>query len=167
MEYTITKACKKDLNELVILYEEARNFMHTHGNPNQWNDGHPAADDLLKDIEQGILYVLKSDGKIDGAFVYYEGIDPTYLKIDGAWLNNRPYGVGHKVVSSIKRKGTGSLIIDYLKKHSHYVRMDTHEDNLPMQNLLKKEGFVYCGTIYLANGDPRMAFMFDPDYQQT
>ena len=27
-----------------------------------------------------------------------------------------------------------------------------------MQHLLEKHGFSYCGIIYLANGDPRLAY---------
>ena len=166
MGYTVRKAVMADLPVLLDLYEEARTFMHTHGNPNQWNDGHPNANDLIPDMEEEILYVVESDEGIDGAFVYYEGLDPTYARIDGAWLNDSPYGVGHKVAAFKKAKGTGRKILQFLKSNSKYVRMDTHEDNHPMQNLLTKEGFLYCGTIYLANGDPRMAFMYDPDRKE-
>ncbi len=160
--YTVRKAGMSDLPVLLDLYEAARQFMHTHGNPDQWNDGHPCACDLIPDIEQKILYVVEEDAKIQAAFVYFEGTDPTYVKIDGQWLNDRPYGVGHKVASSRKAKGLGHVMIQYLKDHSEYVRMDTHQDNLPMRRLLEKEGFSHCGTIYLKDGSPRMAYMFDP-----
>ena len=37
--------------------------------------------------------------------------------------------------------------------------MDTHGDNIVMQNLLKKLGFVYCGIIHVEeDDDPRLAF---------
>ena len=39
-----------------------------------------------------------------------------------------------------------------------HLRIDTHEDNVPMQNLLKKLGFTYCGTIYVLRDSARMAF---------
>ena len=38
------------------------------------------------------------------------------------------------------------------------VRIDTHEDNYVMQNMLKKLGYTYCGIIHLENGDPRLAY---------
>lgn len=38
------------------------------------------------------------------------------------------------------------------------VRIDTHRDNQPMQALLKKCGFAYCGRIFLADGSERIAF---------
>ena len=31
-------------------------------------------------------------------------------------------------------------------------------DNYVMQNMLKKCGFIHCGTIYLEDGEPRLAF---------
>ena len=38
------------------------------------------------------------------------------------------------------------------------IRIDTHEDNLPMQNLLKKNNYEYCGIIYLEDRSKRLAF---------
>ena len=38
------------------------------------------------------------------------------------------------------------------------VRIDTHEGNVVMRRMLEKNGFVHCGTIYLMNGDARVAY---------
>ena len=38
------------------------------------------------------------------------------------------------------------------------LKIDTHEDNYVMQNMLKKCGFTPCGTIYLEDGEPRIGF---------
>jgi hypothetical protein len=38
------------------------------------------------------------------------------------------------------------------------MRIDTHEDNMGMQQLLKKLGYSYCGVIFLGNEDKRLAF---------
>lgn len=38
------------------------------------------------------------------------------------------------------------------------IRIDTHRDNKPMQHLLNKNGFRYCGIIYLEDGDERLAY---------
>ena len=40
----------------------------------------------------------------------------------------------------------------------HRLRADTHADNLTMQRCLEREGFVRCGTIYVEDGTPRVAF---------
>lgn len=37
--------------------------------------------------------------------------------------------------------------------------MDTHGDNVVMQRLLTKLGFIHCGTIYVEEDDyPRLAY---------
>lgn len=38
------------------------------------------------------------------------------------------------------------------------VRADTHWDNVIMQHILEKNGFVKCGTIVVENGTPRIAY---------
>ena len=42
-------------------------------------------------------------------------------------------------------------------RHSD-VRIDTHEDNIPMQRALLRAGFERCGIIHIATGDERVAF---------
>ena len=40
-----------------------------------------------------------------------------------------------------------------------HLRIDTHPDNHVMQNLLRKNGFVHCGTVYVVEDTyPRLAF---------
>lgn len=161
----IRKAKTEDLPVLDQIYESARNFMHSHGNPNQWNDGHPCSNDLSADIQDGILYVIEEDGEIQASFVYYEGTDPTYGYIDhGAWPSERNrYGIGHKVASRSLKPGMGHQILAWIKAQHPEIRMDTHADNHPMRMLFEREGFIHCGTIYLENGDPRMAFIWRQD----
>ena len=38
------------------------------------------------------------------------------------------------------------------------IRIDTHEDNFKMRNLIEKNGYSYCGKIFLTNGDLRVAY---------
>lgn len=156
----IRLAMPKDLDELETIYEKARQFMHTHGNPNQWNDGHPNRNDLSADIQAQQLYVIESDQGIEGGFVYYQGEDPTYKKIDGAWLNEDPYAVLHKVVSANKTKNIGDAILQYGIHRFPNVKIDTHADNIPMQKCILRNGFLPTGIIYLENGDPRNAYQF-------
>ena len=48
------------------------------------------------------------------------------------------------------------------EKLVYSIKIDTHEDNKPMQRLLEKNWYVYCGIIYLDKepsiGEKRMAF---------
>lgn len=155
----IRLASSTDLPVLEQVYDVARAFMRANGNQDQWSDGHPNANDLSVDISNHRLYVVERNGEIEGSFVFYIGLDPTYAIIqDGAWLNNEPYGVLHKVASRQRMTGVTSEILDYAKGQISNIRMDTHKDNIPMQHFMKKKGFQHVGTIFLANGDPRLAF---------
>ena len=48
--------------------------------------------------------------------------------------------------------------MDFCFSHDANIRIDTHKDNLIMQHNIEKHGFTYCGIIYLASGDKRMAY---------
>lgn len=62
-----------------------------------------------------------------------------------------------------KGQGLASEIIKEIEKMClsrkiHSIRIDTHEDNKPMQRLIEKNGFKYCGIIYLNDKSKRLAF---------
>lgn len=148
-----------DMPILLEIYERARAFMRSTGNFYQWPEGTPSLDDLINEIALNRLYVLEEDGLVQASFVYYQGIDPCYNKIyDGEWLNNKDYAILHRVATRGLKKHMGKKILDFAFARNGNVRIDTHDDNIPMQNLLKKNGFKHVGTIILANGEPRMAF---------
>lgn len=155
----IRLATKDDMSVLLEIYEKARQFMASTGNANQWVDGYPNKQDLEVEIALHRLYVLCIDDEIEASFVFYNGIDPCYNKIyDGAWLNDKPYGVLHKVATRQRKKHMGDQIISFAFSQNSNIRIDTHEMNLPMQHLLEKHGFQKTGTIYLENGHSRWAY---------
>lgn len=155
----IRKTTMEDLAEVMQIYARARAFMAQTGNPNQWGDGHPQEQLIREDIEKGISYVAEQDGKIETVFMYAFGADPTYAVIeDGAWKDDRPYGVIHRIASRGEVKGAGSACMQWGFAQCGNLRMDTHDDNLVMQHVLEKNGFERCGRIYLADGRPRVAY---------
>ena len=157
----IRKATEHDVPCVLDIYASARRFMRETGNPNQWAGVYPAPEDVHSDIELSRLYVCTDGEEILGVFCYFEGVDPTYLKIyDGQWQSDAPYSVIHRiaVAESAHGRGVAAACFDYAYNSSKNVRIDTHRDNLPMQKALLKNGFVRCGIIYLANGDERVAF---------
>ena len=156
----IRKTEYTDLETVLRIYEEGRRYMRENGNSEQWKDGYPHRDTVLDDIKNGVSYVVTDEnGEIIAAFAFIEGPDITYAEIyNGEWPNNKPYFVIHRIAVSIHRKGVASFIYnECLKKHP-VLRIDTHRDNIPMQNSLKKNGFSYCGIIYLQSGDERLAY---------
>lgn len=133
--------------------------MHKAGNPNQWNEGKPNEETAREDMEKGVGYVVEENGEVIAVFMFSTEPDPTYAKIyEGAWLSDEPYGVIHRIAVAKQGQGIIGYCIDECFAKCKNLRIDTHRDNLPMQRALIKRGFEYCGIIYLANGDERMAF---------
>ena len=153
----IRKAQLQDIEAIEAIYERARAYMKSTGNPDQWGAAYPSRNLILSDIEKGELYGLYGE-VLEGVFVLTEGKDSTYDRIDGEWLNSLPYRAVHRVASAGRIKGFLSTIMDYCFSHTDNVKIDTHDDNVVMQKALEKYGFQRCGIIYLANGDPRIAY---------
>lgn len=151
----------EDIPAMLGIYEEARAFMRETGNPNQWADGYPAEELLRTDIERKNSYVVEEQDQIIATFAFILGDDPTYARIDdGAWLNQEPYGTIHRLASRQGTHGIAQFCFDWCKNQIRDLRADTYQDNVIMQHLLEKNGFIRCGIIYLANGSPRIAYQF-------
>ena len=155
----IRKTTEADLTQIEEIYQNAKKFMCESGNPTQWNSERPNAESAREDMNQGCSFVAEENDEILAVFYFSTNKEPTYEKIyDGNWLNNEPYGVIHRI--AVKKRGCG--IIDYCinecLKYCNNLRIDTHRNNHPMQRALLKRGFKYCGIIYLANGDERLAY---------
>ena len=159
----IRKAEKTDITRIMEIYAYAREYMASHGNPNQWGPTNWPPEALIReDIRQGKSYVCEADGKIVGVFYFDRGndIEPTYRLIeDGTWINDEPYGVIHRIASDGSIKGVGTFCFKWAIDRCRHLRADTHPDNKTMQNLLTKLGFEKRGIIHVIEDDhPRYAY---------
>lgn len=155
----IRKAELTDLDTLLGLYAKAREFMASHGNPNQWRDNYPSKEQVEQDITEEHSYVCVERGRIIAVFYYRLGSDPTYADIyNGQWLAPAPYGVVHRITSDGTAPGAASFCLDWALKQCGNLRIDTHRDNIVMQNMLLKNNFHYCGIIHVSDGSERLAY---------
>lgn len=160
----IRKAIVAELDRIMTIYADAREYMRENGNKTQWSGGYPSEGLVRADIEAGLLYVVIEEDdptRLLGVFYYREGSDPTYEKIyEGHWQNDAPYGVIHRIAVSRDShgKGVAALCFAYGFSLCKNLKIDTHRNNLPMQRSLSKNGFVPCGVIYLENGEERLAY---------
>jgi GNAT superfamily N-acetyltransferase len=164
----IRKTTKEDIKEIMPIFEEARGTIAALG-INQWQNGYPSEEVVLADIEKDQSYLCELDGKVRGTFAMLEDGEPTYDKIyDGHWQtgdDSRDYIAIHRVAISVSSRGSGlsGKIIGYAadfakEKGRKSLRIDTHRGNVVMRRMLEKNGFVYCGIIYLESGDERVAY---------
>lgn len=155
----IRKASQADIPKILEIYSAAKHFMRTHGNPSQWNGEYPNEALLSDDIKKGNLYVVTDEENAPyGVFALIYGIDETYEYIEGEWHYDTPYATIHRIASDGTKKGVMKACFDFARESYNHLRVDTHDDNVPMQNAVKKCGFEYTGTIYIADGSPRRAY---------
>ena len=160
----IRETTTEDLPRVMEIYEHARRFMASHGNPNQWGPRNWPPQELIEeDIRTGRSYVCMNDkGRVIGTFFYDSGqdVEPTYRVIEnGAWRDEGAYGVVHRIAGDGSEKGIGAFCINWALDQCGHIRIDTHEDNIVMQNLLTKLGFEKRGIIHILEDDyPRLAY---------
>lgn len=146
-----------DLSDVMQLYADAREFMKKNGNADQWKEGYPKRELIESDLQKGASFVCVDDGVVVGTFYFACEEEPTYNKIyEGTWLNEELYAVVHRITSNMK--GVATFCLEWCFSKAGNLRIDTHEDNIPMQRLLSKQGFTLCGRIHLENGDERLAY---------
>ena len=157
----IQKARIEDLDKIMGIYRIAQDYMIESGNPNQWGHTYPSEDLIKGDIENEVCYLIFDDDSFHGVFALFDGIEPTYEYIeDGEWLNDEEYVTLHRIASDGKVHGIFRCAIEYCKSISDNIRIDTHNSNETMQKLIEKNGFVKCGTIYVRDGSPRIAYQW-------
>ena len=161
----IRKSRFEDIGQIMDVIQDAQESMRANGIP-QWQDGYPNEEVISQDIETGNSYVLMEDGGVIGTAYIVAGHEPNYDYIeDGTWLNNHPYVVVHRIAikKDYKGKEHASKLMEFaeslaINSNLHDIRIDTHHQNIPMRKFLSKLGYHACGTIYLDNGDKRIAY---------
>ncbi len=160
MNRIIREAKATDMSSIMQVMDAAKKIMRQSGNMHQWGEGYPSEAVILSDIEKDGGFVIEDGGNVVGYFAFLLSPEPTYSKIyDGNWLDDeKHYHVVHRIASLPDAHGIFSSIMDFCFAHDNNIRIDTHRDNAIMQHNIEKHGFTYCGIIYLANGDERLAY---------
>ncbi|MGI6140515.1 MAG: GNAT family N-acetyltransferase [Caldicoprobacterales bacterium] len=161
----LRKSTPDDLTGIMDIIKQAQTYMNENG-IDQWQDNYPDENVISNDIKNCYSYVLVEKGILIGtAAVLFDG-EKTYDSIhDGEWLTSGKYAAVHRVAVSSAYRNTGAAAammkhIEQLcvQNEVYSIKIDTHEDNLPMRKFLGKCGFQYCGIIYLEDGSKRLAF---------
>lgn len=158
----------EDIPKIMIVINDAKSYLASQ-NIDQWQNGYPNTAQVENDIKKGESYVLVNDENLVLATAMFTlRKEPTYKKvIEGNWLVSEEeiYGVIHRMAikKEYRKFGLATLLFNefhqQLKvKDIQSLKIDTHEDNLGMQSLLKKLGYVYCGIIYTNYNAKRLAF---------
>ncbi|MEO9569932.1 MAG: GNAT family N-acetyltransferase [Polaribacter sp.] len=158
----------EDVPQIETIINDAKAYLASQ-NIDQWQNGYPNATQVAQDILNNESYVVVNDDDVVMATSMFTlRKEPTYKEvIDGSWLidENEVYGVIHRMAikKEFRKLGLATFLFDefhqQLKdKNIQSLKIDTHEDNLGMQSLIKKLGYKYCGIIYTDYNAKRLAF---------
>jgi len=157
-----------DVPEIMIIIEDAKTYLASQ-RIDQWQKGYPNANQVENDIKNTESYVLVNDeDTVIATAMFTLRKEPTYKEIiDGGWIvnENDTYGVVHRMAikKEFRKFGLATFMfhefhLQLLEKKIKSLKIDTHEENVGMQSLIKKLGYQYCGIIYTGYGDKRLAF---------
>lgn len=157
--FVIRQAIGADTETIMAMYDHSRTLMRADGNTTQWV-GYPTLGDLQTDIRNGHAWIVEENGRAIGTFTLVPGVEPTYGVIDhGRWIDeNTPYTTMHRLAKAPDTMHIADVAFAFAKERHSHLRVDTHASNHPMRHLLEREGFVYCGIVYMDDGSPRVAY---------
>ncbi len=155
----IREATYNDIPELMRIFESARAYMRKNGNMIQWVNGYPSETLIKSEIDNKHCYICIERNKAVATFCFIIGNDPTYNYIEeGNWLNEQKYAVVHRLASDGTVSNITYKCLDWCFERCNNIKIDTHQVNNKMQEILLNYGFQKCGIIYVADGTPRVAF---------
>jgi len=161
MKLNFRKAEKADIERIMKIIEQAKEQMRRRGSQ-QWQDGYPAMENVLNDIDRNYGFVLEYEKIIIAyAAVVFDG-EPAYKVIDGKWLSDYRYVVVHRiaVADEMKNRGVATGFMQRIEQYAREngfrsFRIDTNFDNEFMLKMLDKLGFTYCGEVMMRSGQRR------------
>ncbi len=157
---TYRPAVTEDIPRILEIVQDARESLGRY-HIDQWQGPYPGAERFQEDIRLNQCFILEHEGETGGFFVLSALPEPDYDKItDGKWSADMPYCVLHRAAVAREYRGSGmsqALMRCADEQARAYglkcIRVDTHRQNKPMQNLLRESGYRYRGNI-LVDAEP-------------
>ena len=153
----IREAKINDLEQVLIIYQDAREKFAID-KTYQWKDDYPNKDTFNEDLKINKVFVIEDSNKILGVMTILLDEELDYRIIDGKWKNDDPYITIHRIAIKKEYLGQGlaTKLITFakefaIKNNIFNIRIDTHNHNYDMKNLLLKNKFEFCGVIFLKN----------------
>lgn len=137
-----------DVPRIIEIINDAKTLLKSL-DIDQWQNGYPNAEQVENDIKNGESYVvINDDNLIIATSMFTLRKEPTYATvIDGNWLvsEDEIYGVIHRMAikAAFRKLGLATFLFNAFhkqlkEKNIQSLKIDTHENNLGMQSLIKK-----------------------------
>lgn len=147
----------EEIQTALDIIDEAKQHLKDQG-IDQWQNGYPDYECIKNDALNEKGFFIKQNNKILGYLcIDFDG-EPAYENLTGDWNTGEKYVVVHRmaITKDARGKNLSSQVFNLVEQMSiqkgvYNFRVDTDEDNLKMQHILKKNGFEYRGTIWFDN----------------
>lgn len=163
-----------DIDAMCVIADQAKAFLKGNG-VSQWQRGtYPSREVFVQDVAEEIGYVVECEGRVAAFCAVTFTDEASYHTLQGEWLSKEAeiYATVHRSAVNAELRGRGVIgfLFEAVKQMAaaqkvHYVRIDTHMDNLPMQHALEKSGFLRCGILTLVDGDEAGDLRYGYEYQ--
>ena len=160
---TFRMANESDRESILEIYLDGSDALKEDG-VDQWQGNYIPS---FKDIDEHLgidLYVLEYHKSVVSTVCLVEGIDEDYENIKGKWNTSIPYISIHKVATSnaYKKQYFAKKMMCYVenfaKRKKMDLRIDTHKDNIKMNNFIVSCGYKYTGEVILQGKLERLAY---------
>ncbi len=148
----IEKATSNNILEVMYLLEHCiRDF--NENSVYQWNTSYPDYFRLLKEVEKGALYMMKTKGVCVGTITFDEQQEEVFDQVE--WKNkNDKFLVIHRIAvfPSWQKKGVGRKLVEFAEvyaKDNNYksIRLDVASSSEHLIKLYKSIGYDHTGDI--------------------
>lgn len=160
--YELKLATSDDTNDILSIYNDGIKSLK-NDNVNQWqNNESPNLNTIMNHLNTD-LFVFTQNNTIIATCVLQKGIDPCYEKFK--WHSNLPYISIHKVAikKEFQNKGLSKIMFNKIESYAiknniFNLRIDTHENNFRMKNLLSKCNYKFTEKIIFNDSLIRIGF---------
>ena len=160
------EAKKEDIESILEVISHAKEYMKRN-NSTQWNENYPNKETIINDIEKNskkkvMTYTkpIASDenekNEIQKLLCCDFNYNEIYKNIKGKWKTFGNYASIHRcaIHKELRGQGYGSELFKFaeklaLSKNIRSVRIDTAPENETMKHLFNKNGYEYCGIVFI------------------
>lgn len=163
MEFRLAK--EVDREKIEKIYEDGSLKLKSLG-INQWQGNEkPNLNNFSNLNENKIIYVLEDKEIIVSTLIIYDKDQDYENNLVGTWNSPKPYVALHRIatLNGARKKGYGRKIIEFAEAYAREnnfksIRIDTHRENKPMQNLLSSMEYNFVGLVFLDGKRERFAY---------
>ena len=151
MEILIAKP--EDLIEVLFLIRQCVKDMNARG-MKHWNSSYPSNDDIIKDLDNNSIFLVKDKGVCLGMMTINEVEPDEYKCIKWADNNSRILYMKRLAVHPLwQDHGIDKMLVDYAQKFAgdkgyQYVRLDTLSSNTAETKLFMSNEFTEVGEFH-------------------